>query len=743
MKPVMPLLSRREFFRVTALAGGGLALGLYFDGSTTAFAESSTSSGAPLSQPARTFSPNAFIRITPEGVVTIVAKNPEIGQGVKTSLPMIVAEELGVDFAQVKIVQGALDPQLGPQFAGGSLSTPMNYDGLRRAGAVARTMLIAAAAQTWHVPVNECSLEHGFVVHQSSGRRLGFGELATLAASLPVPDEKTVVLKEPDQFKLLGSRVGGVDNPSIVTGKALFGIDQKVPGLRYAVYEKCPVFGGKAVSANLEQVKALPGVRDAFLLDGQNDYTGLLSGVAIVADSTWAAFSARKQLRVVWNEGAGASQSSENYATQAAALSGEPGKIVRKDGDVVAALASAAKKIEATYSYPYLSHATLEPQNCLAWPTPDGGMEILAPTQNPGDAQDLVARTLKIAKEKITVHFTRIGGGFGRRLMNDFVVEAAAIAQKSGGPIKLTWTREDDMRHDFFRPAGWHYLQGGLDAAGGLIAWHDRFITVGLNDAEKPTLSANMDVNHFPGRFVPAYLLEQTVINTNIPTGWLRAPGSNSLAFVIQSFLDELAHAGNQDPLAFCLAALGPDRQLAGGKYDPSYDTKRMKGVLTLAAEKSGWGKKLPRGSGQGIAFYFSHQGYVAEVAEVTVDRAGTLKVNRVTAAVDVGPIMNLSGAETQVQGSIIDGLSSTWMQEITIDHGRVVQSNFDQFPMLRITDVPPIIDVHFIQSKNHPTGLGEPALPPLPPAVCNAIFAATGKRVRQLPLSKTDLSWT
>ena len=740
MKPMTAMLSRREFIRVTSLAGGGLALGLYFGGGAEGFAETPA---AALDNPARGFTPNAFIRITPDGVVTIVAKNPEIGQGVKTSLPMIVAEELGVDFAQVKIEQGSLNPQLGPQFAGGSMSTPMNYDLLRRAGAVARTLLVQAAAQKWNVPVGECGVEQGFVVHRPTGRRLSYGELATTAALLPLPDEKIIALKEPDQFKLLGTRVGGVDNQAIVTGRPLFGIDQKVPGMRYAIYEKCPVFGGRAISANLDQVKAQPGVRDAFILEGQSDYTGLLSGVAIVADSTWAAFSARRQLRVVWDEGAGATQSSESYAAQAAALAEKPGKVVRQDGDVAAALAAAVTKVEAAYSYPYLSHATLEPQNCTAWPTKDGGMEILAPTQNPGDARDVVARTLNLPKDKIKVSFTRIGGGFGRRLMNDPVAEAAAIAQKIGEPVKLVWSRDDDMRHDFFRPSGWHNLKGGLDAQGKLVAWHDRFVTVGLNSSDKANRSADMDANLFPGRFVPAYLLEQSIINTNVPTGWLRAPGSNALAFVIASFLDELAQAGKQDPLAFALGVLGPDQQLPGGGHGGAgYDTKRMKGVVTLVAEKAGWGKKFPRGTGQGLAFYYSHQGYIAEVAEVTVTRDGTLKVNRVTAAVDVGPIMNLSGAETQVQGSIIDGLSGAWLQEITIDRGRVVQGNFDQYPLLRINDTPPVVDVHFIQSKNHPTGLGEPALPPLPPALCNAIFAATGKRIRQLPISKSNLSW-
>jgi len=729
--------TRRDFIRVTTIAGGGFALGLAFT------PESLAQPAQALDNTARAFTPNPFIRITPDNVVTIVAKNPEIGQGIKTSLPMIVAEELEVDFDKIVIEQAPLNPQLGAQFAGGSMSTPMNYDLLRKAGATARTMLVEAAAQTWNVPVSELTAEKGAVIHRATGRRLTYGELATRAATLPIPDEGTIKLKDPDEFTLLGSRVGGVDNPAIVTGQPLFGIDQKVTGMRYAIFEKCPVFGGKVAAANLDQIKGMPGVRDAFVIDGSGNYNGLLSGVAILADSTWAAFKARTALRVTWDEGAGANQSSAAYEARATQLAAQPGHVLRNDGDVAAAFASAAKVVEAKYAYPYIHHATLEPMNAMAWPTPDGGMEILAPTQTPGGAQDLVANTLKIPKDKIKVRFTRIGGGFGRRLANDYVVEAAAIAQKAGGPVKLTWTREQDTQHGLYRPCGWHNLKGAVDASGKLVAWQNHFVTVALNNDKEPGSSAGLSPIEFPGRFVPNFRMEQSIVNTNVPTGPLRAPGSNAIAFVMQSFIDELAHAAGRDPVQFRLDLLGDKVMPAPGPRGLPYDAPRMAKVLRTVAEKSGWGKKLPRGSGQGVAFHFSHRGYFAEVAEVVVASDGTLKVPRVTVVGDVGPIMNLSGAENQVQGSVIDALGAAWLQEVTLERGRVAQANFDTYPLLRINDAPTVVEVHFIQSKNPPTGLGEPGYPPLPPAVCNAIFAATGKRIRSLPLTKQDLRWS
>lgn len=737
MKPLP--LSRREFLRVTSLAGGGFAIGYVLPG--TAFAQAANL----LDDTAKQFTPSPFIRITPENIITILAKNPETGQGVKTSLPMIVAEELDADFSTIVVEQAGLRADVGPQFAGGSRSTPDNYMRLRVAGATARVMLIEAAAQTWGVPADQLTTEKGKVIHSASGRSATYGELATKAATLPIPDEKSVRLKKEGEFRVMGSRVGGVDNPAIVTGKPLFGIDQVLPGMVFAAYEKCPVYGGKVVSANTERIKKLPGVLDCFVIEGTDNSSGLKPGVAIVAVSTWAAFSAKKLLNIEWDESGGVGHASESYAAKAAELGRGAGKNVRNDGDVTAAFAAATKTVEGAYHYPFLNHATLEPQGCTAW-AKDGGIEFWTTSQTPGSGQELIATTLKIPAEKLKLNFVRGGGGFGRRLANDYMVEAAAIALRTNGaPVKLTWTREDDMRHDcYHRPAGWHFLKGAVDATGRISAWHNHFVTLGFKNTERPASGATLNPDELPSRFIPNYRLEQTIMSTMIPTGPMRAPGSNGLAFVMQGFIDELAHAAGRDPMQFRLDLLGEDRVVApsAGQRGTPYNTGRMKGVIRLAAEKSGWGSPLPKGEGRGVAFHFSHSGYVAIVAHVAVSADGTLAVKEVTCASDVGPIVNLSGAENQVEGSVMDGLGAVWLQEMTFDEGRAVQSNFHDYPMLRINAAPKVA-VHFIQSANPPTGLGEPPYPVVPPAITNAIFAATGKRIRHWPLNKTDLSST
>jgi isoquinoline 1-oxidoreductase beta subunit len=721
-----PTLDRRGFFRVSALASGGFLLGWNAEAAEEAAAAA--------------FSPNAFIRITPEGLVTIFAKNPEVGQGVKTSLPMIVAEELEIPWEKVTVEQAPVNQAaFGNQMAGGSMSTPTNYDRLRRMGAIARTMLVEAAAKEWGVSADECEAVAGEVIHKPSGKKLSYGALAAAASKLPVPEERSVKLKKVEDFKLLGKRIGGVDNPKIVTGQPLFGIDQKQPGMKYAAYIRCPVFTGKVKEADLEPVKKLPGVVDAFVIEGTGDHYGLLPGVAIIAIDTWSAFKARNALEVSWDTKA--EESFASHAKKAAETMPGKGKEIRKTGEPD--FPDDGKTVTAEYHYPHLSHANLEPQNCTAV-FKDGALEMWAPTQNPGSGIDGISRTLKIPKDKITVHMTRIGGGFGRRLMGDFMVECAAIAQKlNGTPVKLTWTRDQDLAHDYYRAGGWHRFRGRVDDAGALVAWADHFVTFGLNSDDRPGNGADLGGDEFPSRFVPNLLLERTIFPSNTPLGWWRAPGSCALAWAIQSFIDEMAHTAKKDPLEFRLALLGEDREVppSGGRGAP-YNATRMKGVLKLAAEKSGWGEKLEKGRGRGIAFHFSHLGYVAVVADVTVSKDGKLKVNKLTAGVDVGPIMNLSGAENQVEGSMIDGLSAAWFQEITVEQGAVQQKNFHEYRLLTMKDAPQV-EVHFLKSDFPPTGLGEPALPPTAPAITNAIFAATGKRVRTLPLAKQDLSWT
>ncbi len=543
-------VSRRAFLSVSAAAGGGMLLALtipqHADGSVAVVRKSEV--------PAKDSDLNAYVTIAPDNTITIASKVPEIGQGIKTSLPMVVAEELDADWANVRIVQAPLDPKLyGAQFAGGSFSTPFNWETLRRAGAAARAMLVTAAALKWKVPESDITTSAGKVMAKD-GRSMTYGQLATQAARVVPPDMKNLILKDPKNYSIVGRSIGGIDSPKVVTGQPLFGIDVVVPGMRYAVFQKCPVFGGKVVSANVDEIKARPGILNVFLISPEGPTglpdgmaMGLQSGVAIVASSWWQANKALDALKVVWDEGPVASQSSAGFAAKAQELSTQtPHKVIRSDGDAKGALAGAAKVIEAAYSYPFVAHSPLEPMNSTA-SFKDGKLEMWAPTQNPGSGKSLVAKVVGIPEDAVTVHMTRCGGGFGRRLGSDFMAEAALISKLQGEPVKLVWNRNQDLQHEFYRPGGFHYFKAGLDAQGQLIAFTDHY--VGYENNGRASNSSDLAAGEFPAKYVKNLELATSTMQLGVPTGPMRAPGSNAHAYVFQSFLDEVAHAAGKDPL--------------------------------------------------------------------------------------------------------------------------------------------------------------------------------------------------
>src|SRR3984885_15389636 len=602
-------VSRRAFLSVSAVAGGGMLLSL----SIPQLADASIPLGITDAPPADNTSViNAYVNIYADNRIVISSKVPEIGQGIKTSLPMIIAEELDADWNTVHIVQAPLDAKLyGAQFAGGSFSTPLNWEPLRRAGAAARAMLVAAAAQKWRVSAADCTTSAGKVLSKD-GKSFTYGQLAAAAAKMAVPDLKTVALKDPKDYTIIRKSVGGIDSPKGVTGQPLFGIDAAVPGMRYAVFQKCPVFGGKVISANLDEVKALPGILNVFVvqLDAPTGLPdgmamGLQSGVAIIGSSWWQANKALDSLKVVWDEGPVASQSSEGFAAQAVALSTQtPQHVIRKDGDAKAALAGAAQVVEAAYSYPFVAHSPLEPQNSTA-NFKDGKLEIWSPTQNPGSGKTLIAKTLGIPEDAVTVHMTRCGGGFGRRLGSEFMVEAAMIAKLQGEPVKLLWNRNQDLQHEFYRPGGFHYFKAGLDAQGELVAFTDHY--VGYENNGKPSNSSDLAGTEFPAKYVKNLEFATSTQQLGVPTGPMRAPGSNAHAFVFQSFVDEIAHAAGKDPLQYRIDLFAEERAApppppppgkgppgGGGRgggfpMGPPFSGKRAQGVLEMVRDKSGW----------------------------------------------------------------------------------------------------------------------------------------------------------
>ena len=689
---------------------------------------------------------NAYVGINADGSITIYGPNPEVGQGVNTSLPMIVAEELDANWGDVVCQAAPVQQQYGMQFAGGSLSIPMRWDEMRKVGATAREMLLRAAAREWNVPREEVTASESVVRHRSSGKVAHYKDLAALASLMPVPDEADIQMKKPEQYRLLGKRIPNASARDIATGKPIFGIDAKVDGMVYASFVKCPSIGGTAKRANLERIKALPGIIDAFILDGTpgpynfdiRESHAIQSGVAIVGKDTWSTFKARETLEVDWDLSSASRDDSEVIEAEALAAlaSGKVEAEIERAGDVDAAFAHAEVTADATYSTDFVSHAQLEPQGVLV-SAATSNVEVWTSSQTPVFITANLAKLLDVAPGNITVNQLRGGGGFGRRLSNEYVFEAALISRRIGAPVKLQWKREDDMAFDYYRAPTYYRLQGAISKSGQLVGWKN-LVAAASADGKTANYGASYRPYDFPGKVVPNLAIEQSFVTSQTPTGAWRAPISNVYAFAEQSFIAELADKAGQDHRDFLLNAIGDQGWISEGDM-ASLNTARARATIEAVTKAAGWGRKLPEGRGLGLAFFLSHSGHIAEVAEVSVE-GKNITVHDVWVAADVGQAVNLSGLENQLQGSVVDGLSTLAAQRITIKNGAAVQSNYDNYPLLRMPQSPRV-HVTVLNSGYRPTGAGEPALPPLAPAVCNAVFNACGERIRALPISKEGFS--
>ena len=714
MSAITTALDRRNFLKTSLAGATGLIVGFYLPGRREVLAAET----APAVL-------NAFVHVSPENVVTILISKSEMGQGVITSLSMLAAEELECDWKRIRwefapAATVYFDPAFHMQGTGGSQTVHSGWVPMRQAGATAREMLIAAAAQKWGVDASECHAEMGEVVHTGSKRRLSYGSVSEAAAKIPPPTN--VKLKDPSQFKVIGKPIKRLDTPDKVNGKAGFGIDARRPGMLHAAVLRCPVFGGKVATFDATKAKTMPGVKDVIQIS---------TGIAVVADNTWNALQARNAVMVTWDEGPTAAMSSDSIWKMYAAAAEMPGVVAKKVGDADSAMPGAAQKVEAVYQAPFAAHCTMEPMNCTADVREDR-VDIWAPTQFQTPAQGIAAKIAGVKPEQSFVHTTYLGGGFGRRGWSDFVTDACETSKAMKAPVQVTWSREDDMQHDYYRPASYVKLAAGLGADGNPVAFTARVACDSINNWFFPgSVKNGMDQSSVEGLDdmpydVPNILVDYKMTTPGIPTGFWRSVGASQNGFFEEGFVDELAAAAKKDPYEYRKALLSKQ--------------PRHLGVLNLAAEKAGWGKPLPKGVFRGIAVVESFDTYVAEVAEVSIGKDGTVKVHRVVCALDCGQVVNPHIVEQQAMGAVVYGLTQTLKNEITIDKGRVVQANFDSYDMLRMNEMPKV-EVYIVPSTEVPRGMGEPAVPPVAPAVCNAIFAATGKRIRKIPVRPEDLT--
>ncbi|HEX2163691.1 MAG TPA: molybdopterin cofactor-binding domain-containing protein [Thermoanaerobaculia bacterium] len=738
--------SRRGFLKVLAAAGGGLVVGYDLAG-CRAPVEPAGPAG-PAEQAVRAHRLDVFVEVRTDGLVTITAPVPEIGQGVRTALPMIVAEELAVDWDDVRVEQAPADERFGAMSVGGSDSVRAYWEPLRRAGAAARELLIAAAAAEWGVAAGDCAAAGGWVTHPPTGRRLGYGELAAAAAALdPVADPP---LTPVDRFDVVGRRIRRVDLEPLVQGRAVYGIDVEVDGMRFATVERPPSEGAVLEGFDAGAALAVPGVIDVFAIEplmiDDLRYGRVRGGVAVVADGTWPALEGKRRLQVRWREGDAAEDGSARLAERMRrALDGPPHLVVRDEGDFDREWAQGARRFEAEYELPLLAHGCLEPMGFTADVRADR-CDAWGPTQVPLRLKRFLAAALDLPEEAVSVTPTLEGGGFGRRLAWDYGIEAALVSRRAGAPVKVLWTREDDVHGDYFRAPSLHRLQATADAAGRVTGWSHHLVTPPLNvhiggpEVEHPALYDVAGGADLPYR-IPNLRFAHTPVDVALQLGSWRSVSHSFNVFAVNSFIDEIAAGTGVDPLALHRRLLGEPRQdgarlgLPGRRGNPRWDTGRLRRVLDLAAEAAGWGEPLPAGRGRGIACSQFGETYNASVAEVEVAADGAVRVLRVVCAIDCGIVVNPDGVEAQVEGAVTDGVASVLQWEITFEKGRVRQSNFHDFPLLRI-DQAPRVEVHLVPSREAPSGTGEPPYPPVPPAIVNAIYAATGKRHRRLPIS-------